>query len=233
MPENRRINKIKGVIFDLDGTLIDTIDTFTRAFNHGVGQFGFEPVSKEKVAEFMNDGVPLDKILSELFPATFDRKESAERFREEIKKAYLEFEEDGVTLIPGAKEVLSRLKEMGFKIGIVTARLSSGEAKWRDLIRLGIDHYIDAMVTGGEAERKPAPGSLLECIKKLGLSPAECVMVGDSRVDILTGRAASVITIVLPNGVASREILSRDKPDIIMDSLTDIPDYVSTMALDK
>ena len=133
-------------------------------------------------------------------------------------------------MIPGAEEVLLRLRGMGLKIGIVTARLSSGEAKWRELRRLGIAHYIDAMVTGAEAERKPAAGSLLECIKRLGLSPAECMMVGDSRVDILTGRAASVFTIVLPNGVATRETLSENNPDAILNSLADLAGYISMLA---
>ncbi len=227
--EISKSKKIKGVIFDLDGTLIDTIDTFSRAFNQGIVKFGQKPVSREKVADFMNNGMPMEKILPELFPGKFEKKEDRDRFREELKKAYAELEEEGVRLIPGVEEVLPRLRKMGLKLGIVTARLSTGEAKWRELRRLNIAHYIDAIVTGAEAERKPAAGSLLECIKKLGLSPADCVLVGDSRVDILTGRAASVMTIVLPNGVATRETLSEDNPDMIMDSLTDLPDYISTL----
>lgn len=219
----------KGVIFDLDGTLIDSLDTFTRAFNQGIGKFGHKPVSRATVADFMNNGITMEKLLVELFPDTFEKEENIDRLREEFKKAYLELEVDSVRLIPGAEEALSRLREMGLKIGIVTARLSLGEDKWRELRRLGIDHYIDTMVTGAEAERKPAAGSLLECIRRLGLSPAECVMVGDSRVDILTGRAASVITIVLPNGVATREALSRENPDVILHSLADLPGYISTL----
>lgn len=220
---------IKGVIFDLDGTLIDTLDTFVRSFNQELRKLGLKPISKEKVADFMNNGIPLDKILPELSPSTFEKKEDRHRFRVEMEKTYAKLEENGVKLIPGAEEILPTLKEMGLKIGIVTARLSTGEAKWRELRRLGIANYIDAMVTGAEAERKPAAGSLLECIKRLGLSPTECVMVGDSRVDILTGRAASVMTIVLPNGVATRETLSEDNPDVIMDTLTDLPSYISTL----
>jgi len=228
--EIREPKKIKGVIFDLDGTLIDTIGTFTGAFNQGIGKFGFKPVSRDKVADFMNNGTPLEEMLTEVSLDTFEKKENIDILRDEIKKAYLELEVDGVKLIAGAKEVLPKLRGMGLKIGIVTARLSSGEVKWRELRRLDIDHYIDIIITGGEAERKPAPGSLLECIKQLGLSHTECVMVGDSQIDILTGRAASVITIVVPNGVASKETLATYNPDVILDNLAELPGYITTLA---
>lgn len=225
---NRQTSRVKGAIFDLDGTLIDTIETFTRSFNKGIGKFGLGPVPIEITADFMNKGQTMEELLSELFPNRF-KKEDLDGFREEIKRAYLELEEDGVKLIPGAKEALQRLQEMGLRMGIVTARMSPKDVKRREITRLGINQYIDAMVTGAEAERKPAPGSLLECIGRLGLSPAECIMVGDSRVDVLTGRAASVITIVIPNGVASRETLSGYNPDIILESLTDLPGYIGTL----
>ena len=68
------MGKIKGVIFDLDGTLIDTIDTFTRAFNRAIDKFGLKPVSRDKVADFMNNGIPMENILTELFPGTFQRR---------------------------------------------------------------------------------------------------------------------------------------------------------------
>ena len=220
--------RVKGVIFDLDGTLIDTIDTFTRSFNKGIGKFGLEPGSIEVTADFMNNGQTMEELLSRLFPGNF-REEDLDSLRDEIRKAYLELEEDGVKLIPGAKEALQKLREMGLKMGIVTARMSPTDVKRREITRLGISQYIDAMVTGAEAERKPAPGSLLQCINRLGLSPTECVMVGDSRVDVLTGRAASVITIVIPNGVASRETLSGYNPDVMLGSLYDLSGYISTM----
>lgn len=225
---SRQTIRVKGAIFDLDGTLIDTIETFTQSFNRGIGQFGLEPVPLEITANFMNNGQTMEELLSELFPGRFN-KEDLDSFREEIKKAYLELEEEGVKLIPGAREALQSLREMGLRMGIVTARMSPKDVKRREISRLGISQYIDAMVTGAEAERKPAPGSLLECINRLGLSPAECIMVGDSRVDVLTGRAASVMTIVIPNGVASRETLSGYKPDVILDSLTDLPGYIGSL----
>jgi len=223
------MGKIKGVIFDLDGTLIDTLETYTLAFNQGIEAFNLKPISKEKLATLLNRALPLEDILLELFPTPFKEKETRLKCLEEIRKAYTELEKN-VKLKPGVEEVLPKLREMGMKIGIATARTTSGEVKWLELRRLGIDHFIDAMVTAAEAERKPAIGSLIECIKRLGLSPAECVLVGDSQSDVLTGKAAGVMTIALPTGVASKENLCRENPETIIDSLTALPDFISHLS---
>ncbi len=222
--------KIKGVIFDLDGTLIDTLETYTRAFNQGIAGFNLASVSKETLATFLNRALPLDKILVELFPIPFEKKAIRLECLGEIQKAYTALEKENVILKPGVEEILPKLREMGLKIGIVTARTTSGETKWRELRRLGINHFIDAMVTGAEAERKPATGSLMECIRQLGLSPAECISVGDSRTDIITGKAAGVITIALPTGVATREDLCQENPAAIIDNLTELTRYVSELS---
>jgi len=224
-----RNTKIKGVIFDLDGTLIDTHETYTRAFNQGILRFNLAPISKEKLATFLNRALPLEKILLELFPIPFEEKEVQFKCLGEIQKAYTDLERENVPLKPGVEEVLPKLREMGLKIGIVTARTTSGETKWRELRRLGINHFIDAMVTGAEAERKPATGSLMECIRQLGLSPAECVLVGDSQADIITGKAAGVTTIALPTGVATVENLSQENPAAIINNLTELPRYISQL----
>ena len=224
------MEKIKGVIFDLDGTLIDTLEAYTQAVNQGIGKFNLKPVSIEKLADFLNRGLTLEKTLLELFPTTFEKKEARLQCLEEVITVYRYLVKESVSLMPGAEETLPRLREMGLKIGIVTARTTTGERKWLELRHLGIDHYIDAIVTGGEAERKPATGSLMECLKILGLSPTECVMVGDSQADILAGKAAGVMTIALPTGVASRETLSKDNPEAIIDSLADLTAYISTLA---
>ena len=118
----------------------------------------------------MNNGQTMEQLLSRLFPGSF-RNDDLTSVREEIRKSYLEMEEEGVKLIPGVKVALQKLRDMELKIGIATARMSPEEVKWREVRRLGIDQYIDAMVNGAEAERKPAAGALLECIRRLELSP--------------------------------------------------------------
>lgn len=220
------MTRIKGVIFDLDGTLIDSLETYTQALNQGLAEFNLGPVSKQELAAFLNQAVGIDKILQELFPFLSEDRETRRNCLDEIQRAYLEQEEKGITLKPGCKEVLSLLHGMGLKIGIATGRTTSGDRKWLELRRLNIDHFIDAMVTGAEAQRKPAPDGIIKCSQELGLAAEECVFVGDSQADIVTGKAAGVITIAIATGVAKEEVLSQESPDVIISSLTELPSTI-------
>jgi HAD superfamily hydrolase (TIGR01509 family) len=222
--------KIKGVLFDLDGTLIDTLEAYTRAFNQGIKKFDLEPISEEKLASFLNRALGLESILRELFPSHFEKPEIRLQCLTEIAKAYrTEVEQRKVSLKPGTREVLSKLKEMGLKIGIVTGRTTSGELKWAELHWLNIAHFIDSIVTGADAPRKPSPDGAVKCANEIGLSPEECVLVGDSQADIITGKAAGIITIAIPTGVAKEELLSQEGPTAIISSLAELPSLIRNL----
>ncbi len=224
--------RIKGVIFDLDGTIIDTLGTYTQAFNQGLGKFNLETVPKKELAVLLNEGLPLKEIIRRRYPSL--PPEMPSECFEEIRKAYLELEEDGVHLQPGAREALSQLKAMGLKIGIATGRTTEGERSWLELRRLNADQFIDAMVTSAAlAHRKPAPDGLIECMKELGLSAQECVFVGDSRADILTGKAAGVRTVAVTTGVAEGEALAQEGPDDIINSLAELPVLIRSLERDE
>ena len=221
------MTKIKGVIFDLDGTLIDSLETYTRALNHGIEKLNLGPISKEEMATFLNRGLGIRSILSELYP--FLEKEAIAQCNEEMTKAYLELEEEGVPLKPGVEDVLPQLEGMGLKMGIVTGRLTSGEMKWLELRRLNIDGFIQAMVTAAEAPRKPAPDGVIKCVEELGLSPEECVLVGDSQVDIISGKGAGMRTIAVCGGVVDVESLASENPDVIISNLSELPSKINEL----
>ena len=216
------MNSIKGVIFDLDGTLIDSSEVYTQAFNEGMQAFGLEPVSREKLAAFLNRGIGLQDILLEAFPHAFEKEDVRQKCMNEIRMIYLKLEEEGVPLIPYAKEVLSSLKMKGLKTGIVTGRATYGDVKWLELRRLGIAQLIDAMVTGAEAERKPAPDSVIMCLEQLGLLAEESVFVGDSQADIIAAKRAGLRVIAMTTGVASQQTLAAEEPTMIIDNLTQL-----------
>jgi len=216
--------EIKGVVFDLDGTIIDSLEAYCRAFNDAVKQVGLEPVAKEKLAELLNRAFSLGQILQELFPSL--EMEIIPPLMQEIRRSYIAVHEKHVPLQPGAKEAVSQLKERGFKIGVATGRMTSGERKWGELRRLGIAPFIDAVVTAAEAGPKPAPDSICQCVQELGLSPEECAYVGDSQADIIAGKAARVTTIAVASGVAARDLLSREQPDLVLDSLAELMAHI-------
>jgi phosphoglycolate phosphatase len=223
------MTEIKGIIFDLDGTLIDSLETYTRALNRGIEKFNLGPILKEELATFLNKGLGVRSILSELYP--FLAKEAIAQCNEEMIKAYLELVEDeSVLLRPGVKEVLPQLKEMGLKIGIVTGRMTTGEQKWLELRRLGIEQFIEAIITGADAPRKPAPDGVIRCVNELGLSPEECIFVGDSQVDIISGKAAGTRTIAVCGGVVDEESLASKGPDVLISNLSELPSKISKLS---
>ncbi len=225
--------KIKGVIFDLDGTLIDSLETYTQAFNQGIGKFGLGPVTNEELATLLNRALGLEDILLELFPSKLEDKEARLHCMKEMRNAYVKLEGENVLLKPGAVEVLPLLSKMGLKIGIVTARTTSGERKWAELRRLNIDQFIDVMVTAAEAKRKPSPEGVIKCAKELGLSPEECVLVGDSQADLIAGRAAGTMTIAITSGVAKEELLSKETPLVIINNLAELPSILGSLVREK
>lgn len=212
---------IKAVIFDLDGTILDSLDAFWRAFNAGVATFKLEPVVKERLLVLMNRGASLAEILGDIYPALGAEAASltVEGIMVEIRKEYLARSEDEVELTSGAQEMLSRLRLGGLKIGVVTSRTVIPEKGWRELTKLQVAHFIDVMVTGAKARRKPAPDTIIECLKRLELLPEECIFVGDSQVDIIAGRAAGVRTVAVATGVTRLQALAAELPDFIFDDL--------------
>ena len=104
-------------------------------------------------------------------------------------------------------------------MGVVTSRSMAVEKLASELRELEIGHLMDVMVTSAEVKRKPAPDAIIKCLQYLDVAPEECVMVGDSQVDILAGKAAGVKTVAVATGVALLAALKTESPDFIFDSL--------------
>jgi len=215
------MKRIKGVIFDLDGTLINSLDTYSMAFNRIAERHNLPAVDIRTMADFLNQFLTLDQLLCTLYPSLTPQDITA--FTRAMKDEFIALSKDHITLQPHAREVLVLLKDAGIKRGVATGRMAVGNGKWRELKNLGIDSLIDAVVTAGETKPKPDPASLIKCTEELGLSRSESVFVGDSRADVIAGKRAGIPVIALPTGVASKDQLAQEKPDSILDSLSALP----------
>jgi HAD superfamily hydrolase (TIGR01509 family) len=143
-------------------------------------------------------------------------------FISEMRNEFISLSKHHIPLKPYVREVLLILKGRGMKIGVATGRMSKGDGKWRELKNLEIDNLFDAVVTAGETKPKPDPASLIKCVEELGISLADCVFVGDSKADVIAGRSAGVKVIALSSGVASREELIQEMPEVIIDNLAQL-----------
>jgi len=221
------MQRISGVIFDLDGTLIDSLTAYTMSFNRTVDRHRLLPINLREMTDLLNQFISLDQMLERTYPQL--GAEARAGFMTEMREEFIALAPAHITLKPYAKEVLIELRDQGMKIGIATGRMSDGNSKWRDLRNLRIDTFIDAVVTAGETRPKPDPASLIQCVFDLGLTPDACVFVGDSRADIIAARSAGVTSIAIPTGVASRQDLAEEQPRYIIDSLAMLPGQLAAL----
>ncbi len=210
---------LKGVIFDLDGTLLDSLDTLWRSFNAGVTALRFPSTPRERLMGLMSRGTGLAGILAQIYPELKPDAPVVKDIMAAIRQEYLAMCASDVRLSQGAMELFEQLRARRLKMGVVTSRTVVADKLWPEFERLHIAGFIDTAVTGAEGRRKPAPDTIITCLERLALSPAECVFVGDSQADIRAGKAAGVKTVAVATGVSSRDELAAESPDFVFDDL--------------
>lgn len=214
--------QVKGVIFDVDGTLADSVGFFYEIALEILRLAGAPAVSQEKVYALMRlgDAAPLEKLFPPDFPnpsATLKRIVD-ERMHEWMRQYHEETE-----AIPGSVELLHDLRAKGIQLGIAT---SSGRAL-PFLDRWGVRHLFDGIVGREDVEsRKPHPEPILKCLGHLQLDPHEVAYVGDSIIDMQAGKAAGVYTIGVLTGTSPHDILHQESPDHIVASVAGLFDIL-------
>lgn len=209
---------IKAVLFDLDGTLLDTIDIFWQAFNTGVAMFHLEPVPRVRIMALMNRGEKLHLMMNDVYPG-LNIEEGSPILAAMVAEIRKRFNDGGVGLMKGARALLESVKSKGLRLGVVTARSVPQEKVMSELKALNIDHYFDVVMTSAGSKRKPAPDTVFKCVETMGVSCDECIIVGDSNADVVAGRAAGMKTVAVAAGVAFRHELLADSPDFIFSDL--------------
>ncbi len=179
---------IETFLFDLDGTLIDSIEVIRRSFRHTLlVHRGWEPPEDEWL---LGLGTPLDAQ----FKHYSDDAAEIERMVATYRKFNAEHHDELVSVYPGALESVQRLAERGAKLGIVTSKQRSSAL--RGLAHCGFDETLFGVIVaqGDVAVHKPRPEPVLAALERLGASAESAVYVGDSPHDLAAGRAANVAT---------------------------------------
>ncbi len=197
----------KGIIFDLDGTLIDSAPDLHAIANMVLNAHGHKPLTLETVASFIGNGIPklvercFDTAQSPLEGEAFDK--AVAMFLEEYAQAPAKYS----TLYPGVLEALQELKDKGYKMGICTNKTESMAVLIVN--EMGLAPFFD-VITGGDRlpQKKPAPEPLINCAKEMGCAPDEYVYIGDSEVDARTAKSAGAPFILFTEGY--RKILASD-----------------------
>ncbi len=188
------------VLFDLDGTLVDTVPFILSCVRH---TFEGEPRRPTDAEWLAGIGTPLRAQLAQ-FAASPERVEPLfQRYR----AMWLEHHDAMTRLFPGAGEAVRALKAAGHPIGVVTAKIESGAE--RTLRHVGLREPVDVIVAADTVERsKPDPMPVRYALGRMERAPGEAVMIGDSPHDLAAGRGAGTVTVGVCWGAATREVLS-------------------------
>ncbi len=205
--------KINTLLFDLDGTLIDTNELIISSFLHTLEIYYPGKYQREDVIPFMGP------TLMETFGGIDVNK--AEEMVAKYRAFNIANHDNIVTIFEGVYDTIKILKENGYKIGIVTTKLS-------DVVNMGLrltklDEFFDVIVALDHVKNaKPDPEPVLMALEQLGSSPEEAIMVGDNSHDILAGKNAGTKTAGVAWTLKGRDFLASLQPDYLLDNMSDL-----------
>jgi phosphoglycolate phosphatase len=206
--------RIKGFIFDLDGTLIDSFQAIYLGFRHAYEKMGKQPLTYDEVKRVVGYG--LNHTFRELLGE--ERVPEALRF---FRQRYEEIFRENTVLLPDARDVIQKLYGRDIRLAIATNKLGRFS---REIMRhFGLEECFLANLGDQDvAKNKPHPEMVLLALDKMKLAREEAAFIGDSLVDIETGRNAGVPVFSVPTGVTPIEDLEKARPARILNGLADL-----------
>jgi phosphoglycolate phosphatase len=210
------------ILFDLDGTLVDSANDITNAFNYSIAKHGIPPLSRSEIEGVLGEGMaPIMKKFDEWKEMGVDPS----AIRKDFREYYLAHISVYSTPYPGVDETLQRLA--AFKKAVVSNKLEVFTMK--TLRQLALLRYFD-LVVGGDSgsERKPSPRAILSVLSRMGVPAEETLMVGDTIYDIDAGRGAGVKTAAVTYGYGRTGF--SDAADFTIDAFPELIDIATILA---
>lgn len=215
------MKKYDTIIFDLDGTLLNTLEDLADCVNYALKQTKMPTRTMEEVRSFVGNGV--GRLMELSIPGGRENPQFEEAFTL-FREAYSLHCNDKTGLYPQIKELLSELKRREYKMAIVSNKYYNAVL---ELQKLYFSEYLDVAI--GEKEgicKKPAPDTVLEALRKLNSSKETSVYVGDSEVDIATARNVGMDCIAVTWGFRTKEEQIKAGGKIFADSPMDILELI-------
>jgi len=203
------MKKFKTVVFDLDGTLTDTLPVIFDAFNHVISPYSNRNHTNEEISSYFG---PSEEAIIANFVPTDDMPDALSRLH-----GYYVGNSHRVTLFDGIREVLELISSLELGLHLFTGKGRHGTTI--TLKQLGLDNTFGAIVTGDDVIRpKPDGEGMLKLLEDTGTDREDIIFIGDTEADIMAGQSANVATaLALWGGTVNRDQLS-SKPDYILRS---------------
>ncbi len=194
----------KAVMFDLDGTVVDTLDDLCFSMNSMLSHFGYSERSRQEIRSFLGNGQKA--FVTASLPEYARDEENIERCNEYYDKFYAQNTVEFSRPFDGIPEILEGLKAAGVYVALVTNK-NQGHAE-HIIEALFADSLFDVVQGVGKFRRKPDPEAPLYVAEKFGVLPSECAFVGDSDVDMVTAKNAGMYGVGVSWGFRERSELS-------------------------
>jgi phosphoglycolate phosphatase len=211
--------RVNGIFFDLDGTIVDSREAYYEAARLAFKAIGQEP--------------PENNVTLEI-PRKLERKQqinnvvkgNLRNFLRVYLKAYRSITMEKTKPLPNVSNTLETLSRKA-KLALVTMRAFPKEDIIRELESFKIARHFAYVVTALDTDRpKPSPEALTKCAKALDVKMCDCIIVGDSISDVRAGKAADCKTVAVLSGLFSHQELSKENPDLILEDVTDLPNFI-------
>jgi HAD superfamily hydrolase (TIGR01509 family) len=212
--------KVKVILLDLDGTIVDSRDAYKEAVKKAFAAFGQNFGAAEVATEIprrLEQNLPINDLLKGI---------DTQKFLDLYLNAYYKATATKTKPIPKIEVTLRKLSEKA-ALALITMRYVPKENVIKELENFGLAKYFQHVITALDTHTpKPSPEALIKCAKKFGVQPCECLVVGDSVADIKAGKNAGAKTVAVLSGIFSREELEREKPDLILENVNQLPDFL-------
>lgn len=214
---------MKLIIFDLDGTLLNTIDDLTDAVNYALWEYGFAPRSVDECRQFVGNGVA--KLMERALPDHVRTPENLERMCKLFFSYYDEHLWDKTRPYAGMKSILAALQARGIKLAVASNKYQSATERL-------IEHFfpqIPFAAVLGQRENvpaKPHPQIVQDILAAAGETPEHVLYIGDSDVDMQTAHNAGVKACAATWGFKPREVLAACGPDYLIDTPQELVNLV-------
>jgi HAD superfamily hydrolase (TIGR01509 family) len=212
--------EVKGILFDLDGTIVDSKGAYMEAARTAFAVMKHKPVNTRIVTEIpkrLEQDIPIDDLIPDV---------DAKKFREIYLNAYYQATPSRTKPFPNIGDTLNMLSERA-KLALTTRRNVSRKEVLKELENFGLAKYFQIVLTSMDTrDPKPSPEALDECTRRLDLKIGDCAVVGDSVIDIRAGKNAGAKTVAVLSGIFSRKELEREKPDLILENVNKLPKFL-------
>jgi HAD superfamily hydrolase (TIGR01509 family) len=216
---NKTKLKVKAILFDLDGTIVNSKPAYIEAAKTAFQANGLEPPTRQtalQIPKRLEQNQPIDDLT----------KTNTQQFLNIYLKTFYAITEVKTKPIPNIHTALETLQQKA-KLALITMRNVPNAKLTKELQHFRLAHYFTHIITAQDTHKpKPSPEALIKTIKAIDIQICDCLIIGDSPSDIKAGKTVGTKTAAVLSGLYTRQELAKLNPDLILKDATQLPHYI-------